>query len=955
MKHEHFLNTAILRIPRFCKELIDFPLEVLLNDPDFNDAIFLASEAVYSEIGRHGSNTARFSEKLKLTLKKYHRRMCFRPTPFGGFASISSLEWGADRINEGIEIDCRSFYTHTVRQFAKTKNKPAWYVNPSIYRFGDHYRLYEGVNEEGGVRNFNLSEIGSEAIPPGLLALTGKYYQSALTKLFSPLGLSSEATQSCLDQLIENQILLTVDQSSWLWVKSLPPTGRDQKSSDLNTCTVNRVTGVLDKSIQKKLRDGIYCLDKLTRCKEESNLDRFRQRFTEIFDQREVPLLLALDPEAGIDYGENASWLMSHDHTAELKVNKVPRWSEVQELLLRKWTTGRAVETPVIRIEKADLLVLNNKQESKPALSRAVLFNVVDDQVHIQSAGGSSAAAIIGRFTFFDDDILAIAREISQLEQEANQEVIFAELIHNGDEKTDKLNERGHFRDYVIPVLTDSAVKGSFRIELNDLFLSVRKGQLILRSKSLQKRIIPRLSTSFNFHRSPLSIFRFLCDLQSEGIDTGAEFNMSKLFPNLTFYPRVCYGNVILEKASWHLDSQVFAGMQANPETFYESFLKYADKLGLPAMFTNEQSDQRLLIRKDNRDDVWMLIQTVKASSVIILREYLSEERPLVIGQHHEAYAHELIAFLVNTKTVYKSFPAISDVPREEVSRYYPLNDWHFLKVYMHPSGMNGFLTSTLLKFLNTCFKGGLLQNWYFVRYNDGADHLRIRFKTANDKDPLFIEKLQAFLPRLQKSAYIRDVQLCTYERELERYWPIGIVNAELLFTLSSNLALSIIKQTGKMTAGHGEATADPEMTLHNELLMQAILHMMSVLRVGELPEPLILSLAEDSYKGLFQRLQVSKEQKIAYDQSYRQLKTSLDVLFHANQKSISKLYLNQLDRHIKAVKLEMRAVLLADLIHMHINRLCAGRQLLIEAECYYYLYKIFLQRKFKAVHFLNP
>ena len=77
------------------------------------------------------------------------------------------------------------------------------------------------------------------------------------------------------------------------------------------------------------------------------------------------------------------------------------------------------------------------------------------------------------------------------------------------------------------------------RIRPDDLVLSVYGEELRLESRSLGCRVIPRLSTAYNYTRNQLAPFRLLCDLQHQGLLSDVTLDLERLFPDQFFYPRV--------------------------------------------------------------------------------------------------------------------------------------------------------------------------------------------------------------------------------------------------------------------------------------------------------------------------------------------------------------------------------------------------------------------------------
>src|SRR6185436_14813110 len=90
----------------------------------------------------------------------------------------------------------------------------------------------------------------------------------------------------------------------------------------------------------------------------------------------------------------------------------------------------------------------------------------------------------------------------------------------------------------------------------------------------------------------------------------------------------------------------------------------------------------------------------------------------------------------------------------------------------------------------------GAANGWFFVRYADPDEHLRLRF--SGDPARLSSEVLPALRdlvePLLADGRLLR-FQLDTYEREVERYGGAeGIILAERVFEADSRAVLDIVE-----------------------------------------------------------------------------------------------------------------------------------------------------------------
>ena len=109
--------------------------------------------------------------------------------------------------------------------------------------------------------------------------------------------------------------------------------------------------------------------------------------------------------------------------------------------------------------------------------------------------------------------------------------------------------------------------------------------------------------------------------------------------------------------------------------------------------------------------------------------------------------------------------------PDEIKKRFYPGQDWLYLKLYMGPETAEEWLCFNLplvIRELNQIMPG---YQYFFVRYLDPDFHIRLRIRLPHHGD--FAKALD--LINLHSALFLRQgliwkVEIATYERETERY-----------------------------------------------------------------------------------------------------------------------------------------------------------------------------------------
>ncbi|MEB0280861.1 lantibiotic dehydratase [Mucilaginibacter sp. 10B2] len=607
-----FGQHLLLRIPvKGPANYTDDP-QIFLDDLFFRAAICLATSSFYSSLERQGFRSAQLSEREANTLQKYINRYCFRPTPFGLFSSVSLADWTAKAKSEPALPKFRAhicaamsfqnllgtyLLEHDLYSQAKFES------NPSIYRVLNEYRFFRtGLDETGEHRDYQLQSIVFSKLLKDLIAdckkgrsrqqIVGHIIQSAECTAgeaedYTAFLIDSQLLVNCLrlsitgndhlthlaSKLIEGQTkanLTSVLARQEIENTVIDPSLIEQWEQDLTALmpqqaiTHEKLSIILHRDAagtnleikyQDKLRDGITALELLSPTGQSATMLQFINSFQRHFEGQTLPLLLALDPEAGIgyqhQYTDNNNPLLE---TLNIPYRNPPElnraWSAAHSLLMEVWLRDRSA-APVIRLDDADLERLKTAAVPQQLLGMSVLFRITENKVFVESAGGVNAPALMGRLTPADEKIAQAAQMMAHHLEAQNPDLIFAELLHLTDPHIDNINRRVHIYHYELPITAGSTLPEAQQLQLSDLYIRIVNNMVMLFSEKHQKIVIPRLTSAYNHSLNKLPLFRFLADLPYQFGRSSLGVDLRQYFPNLRFYPRVEYKETILSLAGY--------------------------------------------------------------------------------------------------------------------------------------------------------------------------------------------------------------------------------------------------------------------------------------------------------------------------------------------------------------------------------------------------------------------
>jgi len=904
-------------------------------------AISISSDAFYQTIKDVKADELQdLPPKVFFTVWKYFNRARYRSTPYGTFANFSILHQAIKPGNEKIIIDeeqiIHDFIDWPYKNNIQIKLRDSFEKNCFLFSNSSYYPSINSIRYIACTDGlFELAEVNDDVFVKQILDACLKPIQ--INDLIKKLNLADDEKDS-LFSLLEDmhglQLIFTDYDPNIIGEDFFKRIGVEPAENLPGYLIAERETksGNMDEQVLKAIPGLINLLQKILPVNERDALKQFVNRFKKKFGQGEVPLLLALDPEMGVGYDELEQTGQDDDFIAQFNSKQVKKIEHTDDLksVLKSALTAQS-------FDKGKTLFLNqmpfnlNEKPAKLPNSFSMLMSVADDLICIDQIGGSTANTLSGRFTMASRAVENYCRNTAEIEQGANPDVLFFDVAYIVETNVDNINRRKLVYDYQLSLLNFDT--SADPLTLNDILISVQGREVILRSKRLNKRIIPKMASAYNYIRSDLSIFRLLCDLQHQGIQTSLSLTIESLFPDLDYYPRIQYQNIILSTAKWKVRKDAF--FVKNETVIVEQCRSYLQHLGISRYFKAGLADQTLCFDMQNDEDLSAFIQFMQKQKNIYLEEAILPVNSLVQDEKSKPYLAQFILNLYHQDKIYnKSEGILADLPK--VKQFFlPGSEWLYFEIYCHQQRSDQILGSAITFFLDANKEH--IKSWFFIRYNENGDHIRLRVLLHDpEKGQKLTAALSDYLEQDMAIGMVADLQLKTYKRETERYGNDLIEAVETHFCTDSVFVLSLL-DTQPNTFNKYKLCSD----LIDKIQQAEIFDYASFTK--------IIKLMSDSFNGEHQLEPADFKQLNNRYQGYRKAEI---FMLNSTQIDFFNLFAQSFINILRQCNPEKRVKLFSDLIHMHVNRLFNKDQRVHEMVMYYFLLKD-MQRK-NAIHNLN-
>lgn len=658
--------------------------------------------------------------KLHYGLMKYLLRMASRPTPFGLFAGFSIGKWDKEGRVELPEQALYERHTRMdmnylcalAQDFAKhpiIKENILFYPNSSIYSVGDQLRYVEYRYRQKARRTHHIVAVDrSDYLENIMEKASGGAYLKDLAQLLVDDEITAEEAREFIEELVESQVLVNqlepaitgpefLDQITAVIdpidgiddiKRFIRDTGEALKEIDrsrIGTTVSNyhkiaehiKTLGTsfelkflfqtdmvkptlhctLEWSLVHDMLKGFEIMNKLTLKPGATNLTQFRDAFFERYETREVPLLHALDTEAGIGYRQTGSSGDVSPLVDDLVVGGGTegsdiKWNRIQAFLFKKYREALSAGKDEVQLTDKELESFEADWSDLPDTFSAMV-QIVEDKSGDSSAkkvvfsgfGGSSSGNLLGRFCHADPPTDAFVKEIAAKEKELKPEVILAEIIHLPESRVGNVLLRPVLRQYEIPYLAKAAVPPDDQLKVQDLMVSVRQNRVVLRSKRLNKEIVPRLTNAHNYSFNALPVYQFLADLQTQGLRSGLGFSWGAMANEYDFLPRVVYRNLVFAPATWNIKADEIKELTKikDDEQLVKATREWREARKIPAYVLQADSDNKLFINLENALCINTLFSIVQNRGGFQLVEFLFNPDNAVVKGKEGTFTNEFI------------------------------------------------------------------------------------------------------------------------------------------------------------------------------------------------------------------------------------------------------------------------------------------------------------------------
>ncbi|MBF7092716.1 thiopeptide-type bacteriocin biosynthesis protein [Flavobacterium sp. ALJ2] len=267
-------------------------------------------------------------------------------------------------------------------------------------------------------------------------------------------------------------------------------------------------------------------------------------------------------------------------------------------------------------------------------------------------------------------------------------------------------------------------------------------------------------------------------------------------------------------------------------------------------------------------------------------------------------------------------------------------SEWLYYKIYTGVKTADIVLIEKLYPIIFLLKERNLISEWFFIRYKDSDEHLRIRFLIDSpNKLAQIIALFYPVLNQLLEQNSIWKVQTDTYKREIERYGQNTMIDSEFIFWHDSEMVLKYL-------------ILKSEFVTNEMQLFFSFCAIDNFLNSFHLSNANKLKLMDELQLSFKEEFKADKTLKKEMDKQYRELFPEINRFLSGKTKNdypevfeLIQEKQTQIDKVTLRIKENLQISLSSFLmshIHMMVNRQYTSKQRMYELLIYDHLYRYY-------------
>lgn len=550
-------------------------------------------------------------------------------------------------------------------------------------------------------------------------------------------------------------------------------------------------------------------------------LARYHEEFLDRFGVgRAVPLTELLDPDAGLGAPAGYKYPSSSRRSPVPPAEPTERDRLMTELAQEALLSGAQ---EVVLDESHPLL--SRLAEPKPGCSGSIeLFTQLlapsvealrDGRFRLVVVGGSarSTVATFGRFAYMLPDGLRSSLIELAGAARGRPDVLHAQVdFQSRHRRGDNVSQVPRWLRHSVPVgvFADTSEPGTLVLE--DLAVCAERHRLFVVDTAGGREVVPTVLHKLDTRSLAPNAARLLDEIGRSGARGVHSWEWGRTAVNLPFVPRVRYGRAVLSPARWR-PSEAVLDQDAPFAEWVKTVQAWRERWRVPDQVCSVYVDQRFELDLTRPLHLRLLRHELKRRTSTVLVERLDADGTGAgwLTGPDGAHCNELVIPLVaapavaggDTASGAGQPAAVVPAPRRpRGTEHLPGGEWLYSSVYCTPARQNEVLAHRLGELVDDL--PDEVDRWFFIRYRDPDDHLRLRFHgTPEVLAAELLPRLNRWAGALRADRLIRGCALGTYDPELERYGgPQAIAAAERVFHADSLAAVEALKlrEAGRLT-----------------------------------------------------------------------------------------------------------------------------------------------------------